>query len=141
MLNDNTLKQFFIQRFFKAGTIKGGQEKNPQTLVHAKIATREMENIDKDYDRLWRKEDESIRQFIPIRLKILMGELGRHVGQAAQSFTDSGPRPLAMREPTPLLALPAPRVDPHLEDVKGRLGASQLGFQEAMMKQMQSLTN
>ena len=43
-----------------------------------------------------------------------------------------------MREPAPLLALPAPHADTHLEEVEKRLGASQLGFQEAMMKQMQS---
>ena len=46
-----------------------------------------------------------------------------------------------MREPAPLLALPAPKVDTHIEEVEKRLGASQLGFQEAMIKQMQSLTD
>lgn len=33
MLNDDTLKQFFIQRFFKAGTIRGVLERNSQTLA------------------------------------------------------------------------------------------------------------
>jgi hypothetical protein len=51
------------------------------------------------------------------------------------------PRPLAVREPTPLLALSAPRIDAHIEEVKRRLGASQLEFQEAMIKQMQSRTD
>ena len=32
-------------------------------------------------------------------------------------------------------------MDPHLEEVETRLGASQLGFQEAMIKQMQNLTD
>ena len=52
MLNDDTLKQFFIQGFFKAGTIRGVLERNPQTLADAKVAAKEMEHIDKDYDRL-----------------------------------------------------------------------------------------
>ena len=39
----------------------------------------------------------------------------------------------------PLLALSAPRVDLHLEEVVKRLGATQLGFQKSMIKQMQSL--
>ena len=52
MLNDDTLKQFFIQGFFKAGTIRGVLERNPWTLADAKIAAREMEHIDKDYERL-----------------------------------------------------------------------------------------
>ena len=47
----------------------------------------------------------------------------------------------AVREPAPLLALPAPRVDSHLEEVERRLGTSQLGFQEAMITQMQSVTD
>ena len=40
-----------------------------------------------------------------------------------------------------LLALSAPRDDSHLEEVERRLGASYLGFQEAMIKQMQRLTD
>ena len=52
MLNDDTLKQFFIHGFFKAGTIRGVLERNSWTLADAKIAAREMEHIDKDYERL-----------------------------------------------------------------------------------------
>ena len=44
-----------------------------------------------------------------------------------------------MKEPIPLLALLASRMDPHVEEVEKKLGATQLGFQEAMMKQFQSL--
>ena len=32
-------------------------------------------------------------------------------------------------------------MNPHLDEVERRLDTSQLGFQEAMMKQMQSLTD
>ena len=67
MLNIDTLKQFFIQRFSKSGTIRGVLERNPPTLVAAKMATRGIESIDIDYERLWRNEDELISQFIPIR--------------------------------------------------------------------------
>jgi hypothetical protein len=52
-----------------------------------------------------------------------------------------GPRPLAVREPTPFLALSAPRVDAHIEEVERKVGARPLEFQEAMIKQMQSLTD
>ena len=58
LLNDDTLKQFFMQGFVKAGIIRGVLEKNPRTLAEAKIDTRDMEHIDKDYERLWRKENE-----------------------------------------------------------------------------------
>ncbi|OAE25048.1 hypothetical protein AXG93_1939s1060 [Marchantia polymorpha subsp. ruderalis] len=118
MLNDDTLKQFFIQGFFKAGTIRGVLERNPRTLVDAKKAARDIENIDKDYEKLWRKEDESIPQFIPIRPKILDRELGENGDHVSQSTTDLSSRPLALKEPVPLLLLPAPYEDSQLEDVE-----------------------
>ena len=65
----------------------------------------------------------------------------RPLTQAPYASIESGPLPLAVREPIPLSALPTPRVDPHIEEVEKRLGATQLRFQEAMMKQLQSLTN
>ena len=33
---------------------------NAQTLTDAKRAVREMENLDRDHERLWRREDELI---------------------------------------------------------------------------------
>ena len=40
-----------------------------------------------------------------------------------------------------MLTLPAPRTDLQIEQVEQRLGATQLGFQEAMLKQFQNLTD
>ena len=40
-----------------------------------------------------------------------------------------------------MLTLPAPRMDPQIEQVEQRLGSTQLGFQEAMLKQFQNLTD
>lgn len=45
-------------------------ERNPHTLAEGKRATRDMENTYKDYERLWRKENESIPQFNPIRPRL-----------------------------------------------------------------------
>jgi len=106
------------------------------TLADAKQAARDIENLDKDHERLWRREDELIPQFIPIRPRVVAGETAKYENQIPYAIVDTGPRPLAVREPAPLLALPAPRTDPHLEEVERRLGASQLGFQEGMIKQM-----
>ena len=69
------------------------------------------------------------------------GEPGKYGSQAPYALIDTGPHPLVVIEPAPLLALPAPRVDPHLEEVEKKLGANQLEFQEAMIKQMRSLTD
>ena len=74
------------------------------------------------------REDELISQFIPIRPRVMVGEPAKYESQVPYVLVDTGPRPFAVREPTPLLALPAPRADPHLEEVERRLGASQLEF-------------
>ena len=100
-----------------------------------------MESLDRDHERLWRTEDELIPQFIPIRPRVMVGEPAKYKSQVSYALVDTGPCLLAVREPAPLLALSAPRSDPHLEEVEKRLGASQLGFQESMIKQMQSLTD
>ena len=115
MLNDDTLKQFFIQGFMKSGTIRRVLERNPRTLVEAKVAPREVDQLDKDYERLWRREDELIPQFIPIHTRALEGATIRQEGQVPYTAIDAGPRPLAVRNQEPLLALPAPRVDPQIE--------------------------
>ena len=49
-------------------------------------------------------------------------ELVRRLNQAPYASIESGPRPLAVREPVPLLALPALIVDPHLEEVEKKIG-------------------
>ena len=51
------------------------------------------------------------------------------------------PLPLAVKDSIPMLALPAPRRDPQIEEVEQRLGATQLGFQEAMLRQFQNITD
>ena len=66
LLNDDTLKQFFIHGFIKSSTIRGVLERNPRTLAEAKVAAREMKHIDRDYERLWRREDELVPQLIPL---------------------------------------------------------------------------
>ena len=52
LLNDDTLKQLFMRGFVKTGTIRGILKRNPYTLAEAKVAARDVEHIDRDYERL-----------------------------------------------------------------------------------------
>ena len=140
MLNEDTLRHFFIQGFFKPATVRSVMRRSPVILVDANAAAREVEQF-KDYDRLWRREDESIPQFVPIRPRVLNGPTVGQEGQVPYVLVDTRPFPLAVTAPKPMLALPAPGVDPQIEEIEKRLGASQEGFQDAIMKQMQSLTD
>jgi hypothetical protein len=85
------------------------------------MATNGIESIDKDYERIWRKEDESIPQCIPIRPKTVVGESELARTQPNPHVEESGPKPLAVWEPPPLLALPAPELEGCLGEVKRRL--------------------
>ena len=102
LLNDDTLKQFFIQEFFELGTIKGVVERNPQTLADAKRAAREMENLDRDNERLWRYDDELIPQFIHIWPRVMEVEPGKYGSQTPYALIDAGPHFLAVRRLEPL---------------------------------------
>ena len=97
--------------------------------------------MEKDYERLWRREDDLIPQFVPIRPRVIGRSTTGQEGQVPHVHVDTGPLPLAVRTPEPMLALPAPRIDPQIEEIEKRLGASQEGFKDAMRKQMQSLTD
>ena len=73
-LNEETLGQFFIQGFFKSVTVQSILERNPITLADAKTAAKEVEQLEKDYERLWKREDDLIPQFVPIRPRVISGD-------------------------------------------------------------------
>ena len=107
-------------------------------MADAKRTAREIESLDSDDERLWRREHELIPQFIIIQPIVVAGKPVKYESQVPYATVETDPHPLAVREPAPL---PAPTTDPHIEEVERMLGASQLGFQEAIIKQMQSLTD
>lgn len=102
------------------------------------MAAKEIENVDKNYDWLWRREYEFIPQFIPICPGAIERDSGKHQDHVPYSIIESISQ---ARELTPVLALLAPSVNPNLADVEKRLNACQVSFQEAMMKQMQNITD
>ena len=59
-LNEEMLRQFFIQGFAKPSTVRSVMKRNPLTVADAKTTAREVKQFEKDYEKLWRREDESI---------------------------------------------------------------------------------
>lgn len=55
-LADDTLKHFFIQGFAKETTIREILNTRPETLEEAKGAARVVEQVDKEHERIWRRE-------------------------------------------------------------------------------------
>ena len=73
-------------------------ERNPVTLADAKAVAREVEQLEKDYKRLWMGEDESIPQFVPIRPKVLGGATVGQEGQVPYVHVDRGPLPFGSKD-------------------------------------------
>ena len=51
-LNEDTLRHFFIQGFSKPATVCSVMKRNPVTLADAKTVAREVEQFEKDYEKL-----------------------------------------------------------------------------------------
>lgn len=76
-------------------------------MADAKRTAREMKNLDRDHERLWRMEDELIPQFIHIRPRVVARKLVKYESQIPYAIVH-------IRELAPLLTLLASRVDDHL---------------------------
>ena len=74
------------------------------TLADAKAAAREVEQFERDYERLWRRNDESIPQFVPVCLRVLGGATVGQDGQVPYIPMTTGPLPLAVRAPEPIIS-------------------------------------
>lgn len=66
LLIENTLNNFFIQRFSKEKTIK---EIFDGCHKATRYATKEVEKIKKEHERLWYKKDHNIPSFISIHAR------------------------------------------------------------------------
>ena len=86
-----------------------------------------MEHIERDYERLWRKNDELIPLFIHLLPKTGMNPT-RPLNRPPYVSIKTTSIPLVVKAPTPMLVLPAHRTDPQIEEVKQHLGGTQLWF-------------
>jgi hypothetical protein len=66
MLTDDTIRHYFIQGLNKNSTIRDILNRHPNTLNDAITATLEVEIIDRENERMWRCEENSILEFIPL---------------------------------------------------------------------------
>ena len=143
MLNDDTLRQFFIQGFAKDSFLKGVLERRPATLMDAKGAAREVEAIDKEHERLWRREDQTIPSFIPIHPKVAEPYQG-HPGNSTPmplNQAEPYPQPLGVRAPPDLPALTYINDQAKWKDeFTSEVQSTQKVFQDQIAQQMKLMT-
>lgn len=71
LFSNDTFKHFFTQGFTKKKTIKEILHAHPNNLIVVKNISKEVEQINKEHEWLWHKEDHNILSFIPIHARIL----------------------------------------------------------------------
>ena len=124
-----------MRGFVKANTIRGVLERSPRTLAEAKVAARDLKHIERNYVRLLGKEDKLISQFISLLPKSGVDPT-RPLNRPPYVSIEALSHPLAVKVPTPMLALPAPETDPQIEEVEQILDAN-----KAMLKEFKNLTD
>ena len=143
MLNDDTLRQFFIQGFAKDSFLKGVLERRPATLMDAKGAAREVEAIDKEHERLWRREDQTIPSFYSHTSQSCR-TLPRSSRQFnSYAFEPSGAisQPLGVRAPPDLPALTYINDQAKWKDeFTSEVQSTQKVFQDQIAQQMKLMT-
>ncbi len=146
LLDNDTMKHFFLQGFTKEKIIREILSSQPNTLAEAKEAARRVEQVNKEQDKLWRREGEKIPSFIPIHAQNTgQPHLGPRVDITIPVRYGSNPEqprlaPAPIGTPvqlhTPLLALP----DKSWKDeLKREIEDSQRGFQDRIVQQMNQM--
>jgi hypothetical protein len=75
MLTDDTIRHYFIQGFNKNCTIRDILNHHPTTLNDAITATLEVEIIDRENERMWRREENPIPEFIPLYHRLVESQI------------------------------------------------------------------
>jgi hypothetical protein len=142
LLTDDTLKNFFIQGFSKECTIREILNSRPRNLADAKNAARVIEQVNKEHDRIWRKEDQSIPSFIPIHAQSGGPPLNSSLEPISMTpqVVQRYPTPLDSRLPTPIPVLAHPDGS-WKEEMKREMQLVQQGFQNQIAQQMKLMTD
>ena len=142
LLTDDTLIHFFIQGFNNEGTIREILRGRFATLEVAKSLAKMIEQIDKEQERMWRKEDQRIPSFIPIHAQNMGSSQGPLQSAPSTHFhlAENYPQPLDVRPPPILseITYPDERVR-WKEEVKKEIFQSQQGFQDQLAQQIKMM--
>ena len=147
LLDNDTLKHFFLQGFSNEKIIREILSSHPANLAAAKVAARQVERVNKEQERLWRREGDKIPSFIPIYAQNPgPSHTTPHVDVSIPVRYGSNPEqgrlgPPLMTQPlqvqAPVLALPERSWK---DEMKREIESSQKGFQDRMVQQMNQMT-
>jgi hypothetical protein len=139
LLNDDTIRHYFIQGFSMPSTIRDILNMRPRNLEAAIFAALEVEVIDKENDRMLRRAEEPIHAFIPLYHR--PNEFPRYPTMdyhhaIVPQVPLTQPPPLAMLPPIEPIRLAAPSMDRQWEEFKVEVKRSNDNFKDEMVKTM-----
>jgi len=144
LLNDDTIRHYFIQGFSMPSTIQDILNMRPRNLEATIFATLKVEVIDKENDRMLRRAEEPIPAFIPLYHR--PNEFPRYPTMdyrhaIVPQVPVMQPTPLAMLPPLELARMAAPSMDRQWEEFKVEVKRSNDNFKDEMVRTMQGIMN
>lgn len=139
LLTDDTLRHFFLQGFFQEKIVKEILQARPTTLEDAKRAARIVAKVALEHEKLWRRESESIRSFIPIPARDKSGLERAQPSTLNYSPQVANPIPLNVRIPEPLPTLTF-ELD-WRQEMKREIQEAQKGFHDQLQQQLRTMTD
>jgi hypothetical protein len=143
LLNDDTVRHYFIQGFSMPSTIRDILNMRPRNLEAAIVAALKVEVIDKENDRMLRRAEEPIPAFIPLYHR--PNEFPRYPTMDFHHATVPQvpliqPAPLAMLPPLEPIRMAVPSVDRQWEEFKVEVKRSNDSFKDEMVRTMREMS-
>ena len=136
LLNDSTIRHYFIQGMDRNSTRRDVLTRRPITLANAITTALEVEVIEKEQERMERRMEEPIPSFIPITHQPNEAprppEMKEHYLTNTNSISFIQPTPLATREPPPLLT--------SMDQLQLMIQQATEGLRDEMTRTVRSLT-
>ena len=137
LLNEDTIKYYFLQGFDRNSTRREVLTRRPITLEDAIRAALDVDMIDKENDRMEKRTNEPIPSFIPIDFQttepLLQHQNADVYRSGAGVMHMHQPTPLAIREPIPLLTSGLS------EQVRNEIKSATDGLKEEFLRGLRSL--
>jgi hypothetical protein len=143
MLTNDTIRHYFIQGFNKNSTIQDILNRWPTTLNDAITVALEVKIIDRENERMWRHEKNSIPEFIPLYHRPVESQIKLQPEPLVMKppiQTVLTPMPLAIMPPSESSGTNPPLMETRFEKFRSELKETNEGFKCEIMKTLQAMS-
>ncbi|KAH9536061.1 hypothetical protein CY35_17G086200 [Sphagnum magellanicum] len=133
MLTYDTIRHYFIQGFNKNSTIRDILNRRPTTLNDAITTALEVEIINRENERMWRREENPIPKFIPLYHRPVESQIKlqpKLLVMKPPIQTVLTPMPLAIMPPSESSGTNPPLMETQFEEFRSELKETNEGFKD-----------